>query len=514
MSRLVECVPNFSEGRRPEVIDLLQREIVSVPGVALLDREMDKDHNRAVLTFIGEPEAVKKAAFRAIAKAAELIDMEKHEGEHPRLGATDVVPFVPVSEVTMEECVQLARELGQEVGEKLGIPVYLYEAAATRPDRVNLADIRKGEYEGLKEKIGKNPDRKPDFGPDRLHPTAGATVIGARMPLIAYNVYLGTADVSIAKSIAKRVRESSGGLPSVKALGFEIKERNLVQVSMNLTNYLKTPIHQAVEAVKTEAKNLGVPVVSTELVGLAPLDSFLATAEYYLKLENFKRDQILETKLLSLFAERRESLADFVDRVASADPTPGGGSVAALSAALASALTAMVCRLTVGKKKFAAVESELQEVLRQAERLRQETYQLIQHDADAFQKVLEAYKLPKETEKEREVKDQVIEKATRRAAEIPLEVMRQGVEVLRLSDVVAEKGNPNSKSDAGVAALLARAAIEGAWLNVEINLRSIRDAQFVKRVKDEGHKVLAAARAPRPREGNSIPRGATAPVAQ
>lgn len=294
--KIVECVPNFSEGRRPEVVREIVAAVESVPGVRLLDYSSDPSHNRSVLTFIGEPAPVKEAAFRAIAKAAELINMEEHRGEHPRIGATDVVPFVPVLGVTMADCVALARELGAEVAEKLRIPVYLYEEAATRPDRRNLADIRRGEYEGLKKEIHL-PERRPDFGDPVMHPTAGATVIGAREFLIAYNINLGTPDVSIAKKIARVVRASSGGLMYVKALGIKLGDRNLAQVSMNLTNFKKTPMHVVFNLVKSEAERYGVPIVGSEIVGLVPLDALLAAAEHYLRIENFCRKQVLETRV-------------------------------------------------------------------------------------------------------------------------------------------------------------------------------------------------------------------------
>jgi len=297
MSRILECIPNFSEGKNQEVIDRIVGEIRNVKGVKLLDVESDADHNRSVVTFIGEPEAVAEAVFLATKKASELIDLNKHKGEHPRIGATDVVPFVPISNVTMEECIELARKVGERISTELKIPVYLYEAAATRPECVNLADIRKGEYEGLKEEIEKNPCRRPDFGPSKLHPTAGATVVGVREPLVAFNVNLGTSDIEIAKRIAKVVRFSSGGLKCVKAKGFEIKKRGIVQVSMNLTNYKETSISTAYEMVKKEAEKDGVAIVGCEIIGLVPLDSMVDVADFYLKLENFKKNQILETRL-------------------------------------------------------------------------------------------------------------------------------------------------------------------------------------------------------------------------
>ncbi len=295
-TKIVECVPNFSEGRRPEVVQEIASAITSIPGVRLLDQTSDANHNRSVLTFVGEPNAVKDAAFMAISRASELIDMEKHSGEHPRIGATDVVPFVPVSGVTTEDCVELARSLGQEVADKLHIPVYLYEEAATCEDRRNLANIRRGNYEGLKQTISL-PERHPDFGEPAMHPTAGATVIGARNFLVAYNINLSTSDVSIAKKIARRVRASSGGLMYVKALGIMLEDRNLAQVSMNLTNFAKTPIHVAFNMVKTEAERYGVSIVGSEIIGLIPMDALLDAARHYLRLESFSRQQVLEARI-------------------------------------------------------------------------------------------------------------------------------------------------------------------------------------------------------------------------
>lgn len=296
MDRVVECIPNFSEGRRKEVIDEIVGEIRSVDGVKLLDVESDADHNRSVVTFIGEPAAAAEAAFLATKKAAELIDLNIHRGEHPRIGATDVIPFVPISNVTMEECIELARKVGKRIADELKIPVYLYEAAALRPECVNLVDIRKGEYECLKNEIETNPHRKPDYGPAKLS-KAGATVVGAREPLIAFNVNLGTNDIEIAKKIAKAVRFSSGGLKCVKAKGFEIKKMGIVQVSMNLTNYKETPISKAYEMVKREAEKCDVPILGCEIIGLVPLDAVVDVANFYLKLEKFNKKQILETRL-------------------------------------------------------------------------------------------------------------------------------------------------------------------------------------------------------------------------
>jgi len=294
MRKIVECVPNFSEGRRQEVIDQIAETVATVPGIHVLDVQSDADHNRTVVTFVGEPATVEEAAFRGIEKAAELIDMNLHRGEHPRLGAADVVPFVPIKNVTVEDCVAIARRLGERVGRELGIPVYLYEKAATRPERQNLAEVRRGEYEGIKAEIATRPEREPDFGPRRVG-KAGVTAIGARPPLIAFNVYLGTDDVEVAKAVARAVRHSSGGLRYVKALGLLVKGR--AQVSMNLTDYRQTPVHRVAEMIRREAERYGVSVVEGELIGLVPNEALVEAAEFYLQLGNFSPDQILENRL-------------------------------------------------------------------------------------------------------------------------------------------------------------------------------------------------------------------------
>lgn len=296
MAKIVQCVPNFSEGRRQEVIDQILEAITSVEGVKLVDYSSDASHNRSVVTFLGEPQPAKQAAFKAIEKAKELINMDEHKGEHPRMGATDVVPFIPIREITMEECVELARELGQEVWEKLQIPVYLYEKAACTPERQNLSNLRKGQYEGLKTAVTE-PERKPDFGEAKLHPTAGITAIGARPPLIAYNINLGTNNVEIAKRIANVIRGSKGGFPAVKALGIKIEERDMAQVTINMCNFKEVSLFRVFEIVKNEAERYGVNVIGSEIVGLTPMEALIDVADHYLRLENFKMDQILETKL-------------------------------------------------------------------------------------------------------------------------------------------------------------------------------------------------------------------------
>ncbi|MEF8848359.1 MAG: glutamate formimidoyltransferase [Candidatus Thermoplasmatota archaeon] len=303
MVKIVECVPNFSEGRDKKKIEKIRKVIEKHEEVKLLDFSPDADHNRTDVTIVGEPEKVKKVAMDIALKCVDLIDMEKHEGEHPRMGAIDVVPFVPVSDVTMEECVKLANDFAQDFSDKTNVPCYMYEEAAKKPERKNLAKVRKGEYEGLKEEIGKNPDRKPDYGPNKIHSAAGATAVGARFFLIAYNVNLGTDNLDIAKRIAKAVRHSSGGYRYVKAMGFEIKERNIVQVSMNLVNYQKTPIFRVFQTIKNEAERYGIPVIGSEIIGLTPLEAIVSTVDHFLRLEDFQMDQILEKKLLDEMEE-------------------------------------------------------------------------------------------------------------------------------------------------------------------------------------------------------------------
>jgi glutamate formiminotransferase/formiminotetrahydrofolate cyclodeaminase len=350
MNRLVECVPNFSEGRRPEVIDAIVKSITSVSNVYLLGREMDADHNRAVVTIVGAPESIGEAAVRGVRAAMEHIDLTKHRGEHPRLGAADVVPFVPIRGVSLAECVEIAKTAGREIANRLKIPVYLYEAAATRPERTNLENIRRGQFEGLRDEIATNPDRKPDFGESRVHPTAGAIVVGARKPLIAFNVNLNSANLGIAKHIARRIRFSSGGFRYVKAMGVLLKDRNQAQVSMNLTDFEHTSMELVLETVRREAERYGVTIGSSEIVGLVPQKALERAAEFYLQVENFKPEMVLENRLEQVMSTSSSSMADsirpVVNRVASADPVPGGGSVSALTGALGAALGQMAIRIT------------------------------------------------------------------------------------------------------------------------------------------------------------------------
>ena len=491
MARLVECIPNFSEGRDTVVIDKIVAEIIKVPGVKLTDRQMNSDHNRAVITFVGPPSACKQAAFEACKTAMGLIDLRKHKGEHPRMGATDVIPFVPISDVSMEECIELARELAKEIAEKLNIPTYLYEEAATKPDRRNLANIRKGEFEGLKEAIKTSPSRAPDFGPCELHPSAGATVVGAREYLIAYNVNLGTNKLDIAKRIASAIRFKSGGFKCVKALGFELKERGIVQVSMNMTNYKESSLFRAFEFVKREADRYGVPVIGSEIVGVIPLQALVDTAEWYLRLEDFSSDQILEKKVWGEEALPQEELLPrkFISKLASKSPTPGGGSAAALSGALGAALVCMVAELTIGKEKYKDVEEEMLKIREQGNKLKDEFLALVGKDEDAFNKVMASYKLPKNTEQEKNDRSKKIQLALKDATLVPLQVMKLSKSVLELALICATKGNVNSVSDAGGGAIQAQAASDGALYNVLINLGSIKDEKFKAQVQQESAKI-------------------------
>ncbi len=510
---LVECIPNFSEGRREDVIKAIVAAISSAGAVRLLDYSSDSDHNRSVVTFAGTPEAVEEAAFAGIKAAAAHIDLNVHRGQHPRIGATDVVPFVPIRDVTMETCVAIARRLGKRVGEQLGIPVYLYEAAATRPDRENLENIRRGEYEGLREAIHNDPARMPDFGPAQLG-SAGATVIGARAPLIAYNVYLNSGDVEIAKKIAKAIRHSSGGLRYVKALGLLVDGK--AQVSMNLTNFDKTPIYRVVEMVRREAQRYGVNVAFSELIGLAPEDALIDTARWYLQLDVFQPDQLLERRLqgvpmpgpelpeppvpegatilsptlpptvLSRSLAPQPTLADFVGDVAAGTPAPGGGAVAALAGALAAALAEMVARLTVGKKKYAAVETEMTAIAATAETLRRQLLEAMERDVAAYTAVMDAYKIDKSDPN----RDDMIQSAMREAADVPLEVMRLSLEAMRVARTAADRGNANAATDAAVAVHMALAAVEGAALNVRVNAQSLTDPTAAEHLRDTVARLI------------------------
>jgi len=493
--KLIECVPNFSEGRHPDIIAAIRDAIASVPGVAMLDVSSDPSHNRTVVTFAAPAEQAVRAAFNGIAKARELIDLTAHTGEHPRIGATDVCPFIPLEGATMEDCVALARELGKRVGTELGIPVFLYERAATRPDRANLADIRRGEFEKARDEIGTNPDRVPDFGPNKIHPTAGATVIGARPFLVAYNVYLGPAsNLAVAKEVAKVVRASGGGLPSVKGLGLEVDGQ--AQVSMNLTDTDTTPIWRAYDAVKLEAEKRGVSPTWSEIVGLVPAHALFETAVHHIQLRGFSSERVLEHKVREAMTGG-ETLSGFVEAVASSAPVPGGGSVVAHVGALGAALAEMVAGLTIGRKKYVAVEGEMKELAARAVTLGARLAALVKEDSDSYALVSAAYKLQKETPVQVAARDAAIQAALMKAAAVPLETARACVAVAKLAASCAQKGNTNAVSDAGVAALLAEAACKGAAYNVRINVSSMSDPHAGRKLADEAaalvHECASAA---------------------
>jgi glutamate formiminotransferase/formiminotetrahydrofolate cyclodeaminase len=492
MARIVECVPNVSEGRRPEVLEALIQTIVSVPGAIMLDSEMDADHHRGVLTFAGEPAPVMEAAFRLVKRAAELIDLNHHTGQHPRMGATDVVPFVPVEDLSLEDCAEMARATGKRIGDELGIPVFLYEAAATRPARINLADVRRGEFEGLRDLIGRDESRAPDFGPARIHATAGATAVGARRFLVAFNANLNTGDVRVAKAIAAAIREQSGGLKNVRALGFSIEGGRRAQVSMNLVNTEATPIHRVLALVREEAARRGAAISGCEVVGLIPEYAMLDAAEHALQLEGFRRDQVLELRLKRPPLTEAVTLASLMDQIAAATPTPGGGTVAAVAGALATCLATMVANLSIGKKKYAGHVEALRTAKRDAEGLRGDLLALGRRDADSFDAVLKAGRLPQGNDAETAERDRALAAAGLEAARVPLATATACLRVVEVATLVARCGNTNAITDAGTAGLLARAAGEGALLNVEINLKSLPESADKQGVETELHRLHSA----------------------
>ena len=534
--KLVECVPNFSEGRDMTKIDQITSEIRDTEGVKLLDVDPGKDTNRTVVTFIGSPEAVVEAAFRAIKKASEVIDMSKHKGAHPRMGATDVCPFVPVSGVTMEDCAELARKLGKRVGEELGIPVYLYEEAASKPERKDLANIRAGEYEGLPEKL-KDPAWKPDFGPAKFNPKAGATAVGAREFLIAYNVNLSTRDVRVAKEIAFTIREKGrlkrddngkvirdkegkalripGKFKACKAVGWYMEDFGRAQVSINLVNYKITPPHIVFDECSKLAEKFGVRVTGSELVGLIPLEALLEAGRYYLKKQGkttgVPQSELIhiavlslglsdlypfepEKKIIEYQVEKNNLLVEmkineFTDFLSTDSPAPGGGSIAALCGGLSSALSSMVAALTHGKKGYEEVFDEMEEIGMEAQKLKDEFLGDVDRDTESFNKLMDAMRLPKKSEEEKKIRREAIEEATKKATLVPLNVLRRTLKAVELARRVVESGNKNSVSDGGVAALAARTAAEGAYLNVRINLPGITDKKFKEETLKEAETI-------------------------
>jgi glutamate formiminotransferase / formiminotetrahydrofolate cyclodeaminase len=484
---LVECVPNFSEGRDAAKVDLIV-DAMKVPGVYLLDREMDADHNRSVITLVGEREAIQEAAIRGVGKAAELIDLNTHHGAHPRMGAADVVPFIPIDGVTLADCVAMAKAAGAEIFKRYGVPVYLYEAAATRPERQNLEFIRKGQFEGIRDDIATNPARLPDFGEASLHATAGATVVGARKALIAYNIFLNTPDVEIAKKIAKAVRFSSGGLRFVKGAGFLV--RGMAQVSMNLTDFEQTPIHRVFEFVKREAARYGVMPVSSEIVGLIPKQALEQAAEWFLQVEGFDSSLILENRLGAVMGGKtavgglRRGVEPFIEQLAAPTATPGGGSAAAASGAMAAGLAAMVASMSRGKKAYVQYEPQLSQAIARLTGLREELKAAIDADAESYNAVMKAYKAAKESADAKSL----IYAALREASSVPLGVAERAAEIRAMALNLRPMTSPMMKSDLTTALALAGAAIKGALANVAINLDSMEagsaeDQAFVSQTR-------------------------------
>ncbi len=503
--KLIECVPNFSEGRRPEVVKAIRDAIASVEGVTILDSSSDVSHNRSVITFVAPAANVVDAAMAGIRAATQLIDLRGHTGEHPRIGATDVVPFVPLEDSTMDDCIELARQLGKRVGDELALPVYLYERAASRPTRVNLADVRRGQFEGLRDEIGTNPERDPDFGPAEIHESAGAIAIGARPFLVAYNVYLGdVSNLPLAKTIAKAVRGSSGGFKAVKGLGMEVDGQ--AQVSMNLVDTDETALHTVFDTISTMAKAEGVDVTWSELIGLVPEKVLFDASKSYLKLAQFTPDQVLERQVARAMQASSDHAAkaasphapdtsaatatDFLKAIASSDPVPGGGSVAAYAGALSAALTRMVAGLTLGRKKYADVEAEMTVVAGSADNLSEALSRLVERDATAYAAVSAAYKIPKEPDSD--ARAEAIDVALLGAAEVPLETARLCAQAAALAAVVAGKGNSNAITDAGVAAMLAEAGCKGAAYNVRVNVASLTDRSRGAHLEKEVAELVAA----------------------
>lgn len=537
MRQIIECVPNFSEGRDMSVIRQITDAISSVEGITLLDVDPGKATNRTVVTFVGDADSVVEAAFRGIQKAAEVIDMRKHTGEHPRMGATDVCPFVPVANATMDDCIACARKLGERVGRELNIPVYLYESAATKPARKNLATIRAGEYEGIEKKL-KDPEWQPDFGPATFNPLTGNCIIGARDFLVAFNVNLNTTSVRRANSIAFDVRENGrvdpsgakdtqgeplrvpGMCKSVKAIGWYIEEYGIAQVSMNLTNIRETPVHTAFDACVTSAANRGMRVTGSELVGLIPLECLLDAGLYFLEKQQrstgVSEEELIriavksmglddlapfnpEDKIIEYKLGRRKGklvgmdLRDFANETASESPAPGGGSIAAYCGALGVSLATMVANLSSHKKGWDARWKEFSEHAQTGQRLKDQLLYLVDEDTAAFNRIMDAFGLPKATAEEKAARKKAIQDATVYAIEVPFRVMQLSFESMTLIKAMAETGNPNSVSDAGVGALCARTAVFGAFLNVQINASGLDDKQLAAEKIAAGQRIADAA---------------------
>lgn len=539
--QLIECVPNFSEGRNMDIIRQITDEIEKVDGVKLLDVDPGKATNRTVVTFVGEPKPVIEAAFQAIKKASEIIDMSKHSGEHPRMGATDVCPLIPISNITLDEVADYARELGRRAGSELDIPFYLYEHAASKKDRKNLASVRSGEYEGLPDKL-KNPKWKPDFGPAVFNPQSGATAIGARDFLIAYNVNLNTASVRRANSVAYDIREKGrikrkgnpitgpiitgkngeklwqkGSCKSVKAIGWFIEEYGFAQISMNITDISQTSLHRAFEECRKSANKRGMRVTGSELVGLVPKKVMIEAGKFYLvqqgRSTGISEEAIIDCAIHSLglnelgpfdpkkkiieylLQENEEKLIDmtltsFANETASESPAPGGGSIAAYMGVLGASLGAMVANLSAHKRGW---DDQIEFFSEQAEigqRIKDRLLQLVDEDTEAFNRIIDSSRLPKGTEEEKTIRNAAIVAATKNAIETPLEVMQVSCDAYPFLKAMAQKGNPNSVSDAGVGALACKAAVHGAYLNVRINCAGFGDNKYVEKIYKKADRIF------------------------
>lgn len=535
--KLIECVPNFSEGRNHAVLDAIAAQVKSVKNVTLLDVDPGADTNRTVFTFVGEPESVIEAAFLAIKKAAELIDMSKHHGAHARMGATDVCPLIPVSGVTMDECVELSKKLGKRVGEELGIPIYLYEKSASKPERENLADVRKGEYEALSDKM-KDEFWRPDFGPFEFNAKAGATAIGAREFLIAYNINLNTRDKGKATQIANIIREKGtlkrdadgkivrdeqgervfepGLFQNCKAVGWYIDEYNRAQISMNLTNFRITPAHVVLDKVRELAHEIGVVVTGSELVGLIPKDAMTMAGKHYLNLldesAGMPDKMLIETAVQSMglaelspfdinkkvieYAIRPEgrlvdmTLEGFCDELSIDVPAPGGGSAAALCLAVSASLTSMVANLTINKKGYEDSWEPAKPIAEEAQRVKADALRAIDDDTEAFNDLMAAMGLPRKTDEEKVTRNNAIQEATKKAIMIPFKTIEIALECVKLSDKIAKIGNKNAVSDAGVGAITANAGAKAAYLNVKINMASIEDEDFKKDICKKSEELI------------------------
>jgi glutamate formiminotransferase/formiminotetrahydrofolate cyclodeaminase len=534
MDKIVECVPNFSEGKDKSIINAISAAIESVDGVKLLNVDPGEDFNRTVYTFVGEPKSILEGAVKAAKIGIALIDMTKHKGEHARMGALDVCPFIPIKGVVDNDCIDISKKFGERLANEVGIPVFLYAKSAVKPERVKLPDIRKGEYEALEEKF-KDASFNPDYGKPIFIPKSGATATGCRDILLAYNINLNTNDKSIASKIAGKIRTSGvikkdkdgnkildsngkavripGRFKGVQAGGMMYDE-NIAQVSMNLLNYRDVNLHDVFEAVQEEAEKLGAKATGSEIVGLVPKDSLILAGKFYSKkdglnvtdeeeLVSISIDKLglselypfkVEEKVIEYMVEETGPLAsmkinNFLSELASSSPAPGGGSVAALAGGLGAALSSMVCNLTIGKEKYSEVQEIIKDTLKKSEKIRKDLTRLIDEDTEAFNDVMKAFKMPKETEEQKEKRSKAIQEGYKTAAKVPLETARICERILDIARIVAEKGNQNSITDSAVSALMAQVGVESAILNVTINLGSIKDEKFVNSISTEIKKL-------------------------